>query len=172
MMPDRMKELEAMLRRKGGPTLGRDGVIPAKYQAAVRKAIEIAWRLGTNPAFVEAFRDTVSKLRGQAASEDIYASALNKMVINRAETTKNSRIAAELKEDMAAMKKDRTYQQAPAYSVVGGTDIWICEWQLAKGDRAIAGSIIHEAAHLAGARNDLFAEMAIDRIHQAAGIPR
>jgi hypothetical protein len=172
MMPDRVKELAAMRQRKGGPRLGHDGVIPPKYQAAVRNAIEIAWRLITNPAFVETFRDTVAKLRGKSASEDIYATALNKMIINSADTAKNPRIMTELKADKAAVQKDRSYQQPPAYSLVDGTDIWICEWQLAKGDRAVAASIIHEATHLAGAPNNPIAEMAIDRIHQAAGIPR
>ncbi len=171
MMPDRLKELEAMTRRKGGPKLGRDGVIPTKYQSAVRIAIEIAWRLDTNPAFVEAFHRTVSKLCSQS-SEDSYATALNKMIINYAETTKNPKIATVFKQDVASIKQDPTYQRPPAYSIVGGENIWICEWQLAKGSRAIAGSILHEAVHLAGVPGDFIAEMAIDVIHQAAGIPR
>ena len=172
MMPDRVKELAAMQRRKGGPKFGNDGMVPAKHHAAVRSAIEIAWRLGTYPAFVEAFRDTVARLSGRSASEDVYATALNKMIVNCADTARKPQIVNALKVDKATAKKDRLYRQTPAYSLVDGADIWICEWQLRNGDRSIAGSIIHEASHLVGAPNNLLAEMAIDRIHNVAGIPR
>ena len=125
MMPDRIQEIAAMQRQKGGPKLGQDGPIPAKYQPTVRIAVEIAWRLNTNPAFVDIFRDTVAKLSGKSLSVDIFAAALNKMTINCADHARSPQIAMTLKVDKEAQKKSPRYQVAPAYSFVDGSDI--CE---------------------------------------------
>jgi len=160
------------IRRKGGPQLGQDGPIPSKYAAHVRAAIEIAWRLDKNPKFVEVFRNTVAKLSNRNLTSEIYSTALNKMVINHAETSKDRRIIQELKSDAEAKKKDPLYQSAPALSFKDATNIWIRDFSLAKGQRVIAANIIHEAVHLVGAPGDPIAEIAIDAIHNEAGLPR
>jgi hypothetical protein len=56
---------------------------------------------------------------------------------------------------------------------VNGNNIWLRDSLLEKGDAdAIAIAIMHEAAHLATAPGDLLAEMALERIHQEAGLSR
>ncbi len=159
-------------RRGAGPRRGKNGEIPSKYQSALTRAIDMAWKLDANPKFVEVFRSTVNKLAGSQSGPELYSSTLNKMVIHLAETSKDPRIVKELKEDAEARRTDKEYQSAPAYSFRYGTDIWIREFSLAKGEKAIAANIIHEAAHLAGAPSDLLAEIAIDAIHNEAGLPR
>jgi hypothetical protein len=172
MMPDRVEELRAIDRRKDGPKLGQDGVIPGKHQAAVCRAIEIAWTLGTNPAFVEIFRDTVVRMTGRSLGSDVYAVALNKMVINCADTSANARVIRELKADAQARKSDPDYQPPLAFSDIDGACIWIRQSELEKGDRVLAGIIVHEAAHLVGMPTHAFAEAIIGRVHVAAGLPR
>jgi hypothetical protein len=159
-------------RRQAGPRLGQDGPMPPKYGASVRSAIEIAWKLDENPKFVEVFRNTVSKLSGKDLPSDAYAIALNKMVINHAETSKDQRAVQELKSDAEAKKKERLYKSPPAFSIMNGTQIWIRSFALEKGERVIASGIIHEAAHLVGAPPDPLAEYALDAIHNEAKLPR
>lgn len=159
-------------RRAGGPRMGNDGAIPGKYQSSVKEAIEIAWKLDDDPKFVEAFRSTLAKLTNTQPGSDLYSKALNKMIINLADTSRDPRIMKELKEDAAAKKRDKLYQSAPAFSFMNSANIWIREFSLAKGSKAIAANIIHEGAHLVGAPGNLLAELGLDAIHNAAGLPR
>jgi hypothetical protein len=136
------------------------------------QAIEIAWKLDEDPKFIEVFRNTIAKLTNSQPGPDLYSKALNKMIINLAESSRDPRIVKELKEDAEGKKRDRLYQSAPAYSFMNSANIWIREFSLAKGSRAIAANIIHEGAHLVGAPGNILAEIAIDGIHNAAGLPR
>ncbi len=172
MMPDRLKEMTRMQRRKNGPAQGTDGAIPSRYVGSLRSAIDIVWRLDTDPGFFCIYQETLLKLTGKQIAEDAFPAALNKMIVNCADSSKDGRIRKELESDKNASKLDPRYQSPPAYSFVNGAHIWIREWQLAKGDRAIASSFLHESTHLVGAPNNPLAEWALDRVHAAAGLPR
>jgi hypothetical protein len=151
---------------------GGDAPIPAKFRATVDQAIDLAYKLNNKPQFRETFRDTVSKLVGKDLEPLLYLNALDKMVIHWAEGSKNNDIRKNLEDEAKASKQDPSFQFSPAFSIVNGRDIWLREFQLQKGVRAVVGSLIHEAAHLAGAPNNPLAEIALDRIHNAAGYPR
>jgi hypothetical protein len=159
-------------RRAGGPNLGTDAAIPGKYRNSVMQAIEIAWKLDEDPKFVEVFRATVAGLTNSQPGPDLYSQALNKMIINLAEGSRDNRIIKELKDDAEAKKRDKLYQSAPAFSFMNSASIWIRDFSLAKGSKAIAANIIHEGAHLVGAPGNILAEVALDAIHNAAGLPR
>ena len=85
-----------------------------------------------------------------------------------AETAHDPRAVRQLAGDREAARLDPTYQQPPAFSIVGGRDVWIREAQLQRPATALAGTFLHEAAHLAGARADMIAEVAIEAIHNAS----
>lgn len=94
------------------------------------------------------------------------------MTMNLAETSRDSRIIAELREDAEARRQDPLYQSAPAFSFRDGSEMWFREFRFAQSERAIAADIVHEGAHLVGAPGDMLAELAIDAIHNAAGLRR
>jgi hypothetical protein len=94
------------------------------------------------------------------------------MTINHADTAKDPRIIQELAKDSKALTTDPNYKSAPALSFRDGRVIWFRTFNLAKGARAIAASIIHEGSHLVGAPTDFLAEMALDAIHNASNLPR
>ncbi len=144
-----------------------DDSIPTKYRSKVDKAIELAYRLAFQPHFNEVFRKTVSTLSGKELPRDVYFRSLEKMVIHYAETSKDARLLEALRKDEEARKSDSNYKLPPAYSTINGEDVWLREFQLQKKPKAIAGSIMHEAAHLAGAPTDLLAEIALESIHNA-----
>ncbi|MBC8164567.1 MAG: hypothetical protein H7Y20_01700 [Bryobacteraceae bacterium] len=155
-----------------GPRLGRDGTIPSGLEPVVRRAIEIVWRLDDDHNFTEAFRDTVGKLSGAKLGSDAYSNALNVTVINLAEDSKDPRVIAFLTEDAESVKKDPAYSSPPALSFPKQPNIWIRRFSLQKGERAVAANIIHECSHVAGAPGNQLAEIALDVIHNAAGLPR
>jgi hypothetical protein len=157
---------------KTGPRLGHDGSIPTQYVATVTHAIDMAWKLNEDPGFVEAFRDTVSKLSGRKLLSDIYALTLNKTVINLAETSTDTRIAKLIVDEAADIKSGALGGPTPAFSFKDGTNIWIRKFSLDQGVRATVANIFHEGAHLAGAPGDTLAEFALDVIHKKAGFPR
>jgi hypothetical protein len=76
--------------------------------------------LAFSPEFVKAFNETVSKLTKQPLHGNAYLDALDKMIINYAETTKNPKAVAELKDDTIAVARDKTYQPPAAFSVISG----------------------------------------------------
>ena len=151
---------------------GSNGSIPKKYRSKVNKAIDLAYKLHFQPRFREVFRKTVSVLSSKDLPPFVYLDSLDSMVIHLAETSKDSRAQLELQDDAEARKKDPKYQSPAAFSIINGKDVWLREFLLQKDPKAIAGSLVHEAAHLAGAPGNPLAEMAIDTIHNAAGLPR
>jgi hypothetical protein len=155
-----------------GPVLGFDGPIPATYRPQIAHGIEIAWRLDDNRIFVRVFRDTIAKLSGRKLSRASYSVALNKMVINTADTSKNPRVLAEVAADDDASRKDKRFQKTPAFSFVDGRDIWIRMFDMAGGPRRVAANIVHEACHLVGAPGDPLRDANLYPIHDAAGLPR
>jgi hypothetical protein len=114
----------------------------------------------------------VSKLSGQTLTTWAYIEALDKMVVNLADTSTNPKIKKELAEDADALRRDKNYKSPGALSIVNGKDVWLRDFQLAKGQKAIVGALIHEAAHLVGAPTNYLAEIALDKIHNAAGYSR
>jgi hypothetical protein len=138
----------------------------------VKAAIEIAWRLAADQRFIRAFRKTVAAVAGKALGRAAYSMALNKMVINHAEGSRDPRIQRELKQDLEAVQKVPGYRSAPALSFPNGTHIWIRTFRLRQSSRAIAADIVHEGAHLAGAPAVEFIEPLLDVIHNAAALPR
>lgn len=155
-----------------GLLLGTDGPIPRQYRQTIEVAILTAYGLDSNPSFREAFRSTISELTNKNLDASIYYNTLEKMIINYAETSKNSKIQADILAETQSLQDDPLFELSPAFSEVNGTNVWLREFQLQKGERAVVGSLIHEAAHLAGAPGGMLAEVAIDIIHNSAGYPR
>src|SRR5262245_10001032 len=151
---------------------GDDGPIPPSYRGRVNDALDLIYALALQPAFVAVFASVVSRLTGKTLGPDAYLDTLDRLILNMADTARDPRIVAELARDAEALKMDRSYQRPPAYSVPNQPNVWILEFQLAQPARVIAGSILHEATHVAGAPADFLSEVAIDAIHHAAGLPR
>lgn len=152
---------------------GKDGSIPGPHRNAVEKAIPLAYSLAFNPAFRKTFNDTVSKLAGKSISKHAYFEALEKMILHYAETSKHPLAVKELKEDAIARAREKSYRSPPAFSMINGRDVWLRSFLLKKGDpKLIAGAIMHESAHLAGAPGDLLAEMALERLGEISGYKR
>lgn len=137
MMPDHANDLTELQRRNSRPIAGTNGPVPVKHMPSLRKAIDIVWRLDTDPALGHAFRGTLAKLSSANLPDEVYANVLNRKVIDCADTSCNGRIQEEF-----------------------------------KADQAIAGNILHEAIHPAGAPSAPLGEWDLSRIHQAAGLPR
>ena len=151
-----------------GLRYGSDGSIPAPYRASLDQAVDLAYRLNDKPSFASLFARTVSGLTGTRLGDDAYLAALDKAVVHLAETSRNQRIREELRRDAEAVARDPRYSPPPAFSIVGGRDVWLREAQLRKGPKAIAGSLLHEAAHLAGAPANPLAEVALEALHNAS----
>lgn len=154
-----------------GIRYGSDGPIPPNYRSKVDKAIDLAYMLNDNARFVEVFRETVSKLSGKDLQRDVYLNALDKMVIHYAETSTDMRIQKEMKEDAEKRKKDPKYSPPAAFSFANGNDVWLREFQLRKDAEAIAGSIMHEAAHLAGAPTHMGSDFMLAATIHKVGYP-
>src|SRR3972149_6697743 len=147
-------------------TYGSDGPIPAKYCSKVDKAIELAYQLVSNKKFVEVFRETVSKLIRKDFPRDVYFDSLDNMIIHLAEASTEAKVKEFLTKEAESIKKDNTYQQAPAFTIpVGGRNVYLREFQLRKEPKVIASSLMHEAAHVAGAPGALLAEIALEALH-------
>jgi hypothetical protein len=155
-----------------GPRFGSDGPIPAHDDANLRLAMDKAWNFNQDPKFVEIFRNTVSTLSGKNLTNDVYAETLNRMIINLADTSRDLRVQRGIAEDAADVRTHAVSGPTPSASFRGEPNVWIRSFALALGVRQITSCIIHEAAHVAGARGDAVAEYALDLIHRAAGIPR
>jgi hypothetical protein len=131
-----------------------------------------AWALTQNKKFVETFRVAVSTLSGETLSTDAYAEALNRMVINLADTSTDPRVKKGLVDEAIDVRSKAVAGPAPAMSFRNEPNVWIRSFAFQKGERQITSCIMHEAAHVAGARGDVVAEFALDVIHRAAGLPR
>lgn len=151
---------------------GSDGKIPAKYMPNVEKAIKLAYMLVFNEKFVEVFRRTISKLIEKNLPREAYLNALDKMTIHFAETSTDARVKKFLVDEKEAIRKDRTYQLIPAFTIpVGGRNVYLRDFQFQKDPVVIAGSLMHEASHVAGAPANDLAEIALEAIH-IIGYPR
>jgi len=155
-----------------GPFLGHNGSMPAKFEALVYAAIDQAWRLNDKPAFVDAFRRVVSTLSGVQRPSSVYAESLSRMVINLADTTTDLRVKKGILDEARDVKAGALSGAAPSYSFRNQPDIWIRESALRMGTTQITSCIFHEAAHVAGARGDILAEIALDVLHNTANIRR
>src|SRR3954454_7161834 len=81
-----------------GPSLGTDGAIPRSYVANLHSGIRIAWQLTSSRAFLEVYRSTIGKMTQRTdLPVEIYASALNSMRLNLAETSRNPLVIKEIR---------------------------------------------------------------------------
>ena len=154
------------------PKLGNNGLIPAQQQSFVKLAMDRAWELNKDAKFVDTFRNVVSKLTGTTLSNDTYALALNRMVINLADTSRDPRVARGIADEAIDIRAHAVSGPAPAMSFRKEPNIWIRSFAFKKGVRQLTSCIVHEAAHVAGAPGDSVAEYALDVIHRAAKLPR
>jgi hypothetical protein len=139
----------------------------------VRSAIHAAWGLNENRRFVEVFRETVSKLSGRTLANNAYAVALNKMVINHADTARTPVAVRAIATDERAKQQSPLFRPPPAFSVRDGSNVWIRTFRLKDGTiRQLTADVMHEAAHLVGAPSDELAEFALEKLHNTAGLPR
>lgn len=155
-----------------GPFLGHNGSVAARYESLLYAGINGAWRLNDRPQFVEAFRRVVSTLSGVQHPTTIYAETLSRMVINLADTTTEPRVKKGILDETRDIGAGGLSGAAPSYSFRNEPNMWIRESALRKGMVQITSCIFHEAAHVAGARGDILAEIALEVLHNAAGIPR
>lgn len=155
-----------------GPNLGHDGEIPGELRGKLRAAIDAAWKLNEDPRFVETFRDVVSKLSGVQKPSTIYAESLNRSVIHLLDTTNNKLVKDGLKVEKQDVADHAVSGLAPSYSFRNQPNVWIRRSAFSQGTRQLTACIFHEAAHVAGATGDPIAEMALEKLHLSAGIPR
>lgn len=156
-------------------TYGSDGPIPKACRSKIEQGISLAYNLSSNQRFIEVFQETVSKLSGKVIPKDAYLRALDKMIIHHAESSKNDNVQRDIKDDDATHRLDPNYKLPHAYAKVNGRDVWLRDFVLQNCDpnpELIAGIIIHEAAHLAGAPVDDLAELALKSLDKVSGFPR
>lgn len=160
--------------QRGGPKLGHDGAIPARYLVTLSHAIDRAWALNTKPGFVYTFNDVVNKLTfGKVPiSPTLYSDTLNRMIVNLLDTSRDQRVARGLAKEAVDIAQHALSGRAPAVSFQYEPNIWIRSSAFDAGTEQVTSCVFHEAAHVAGARGEQTAEVALDVLHQAAGIPR
>ena len=150
---------------------GQDGPIPAGYRKRVDEALDLAYKLAFQPQFTATFARVIGVLTGKRVGPELYLDTLDRLVLHLADTTRHPTIRKALQRDEEGVRIDPSYQPPPAYSIPNGPNVWIKEFQLRQSSRVLAGTILHEAAHAAGAPADQLAEIAIEVIHNA-GYPR
>lgn len=155
-----------------GPQLGSDGPIPSQLMSTVKTAINIAWTLNDKPEFISAFNEVLSKLTGTTAPSNAYALALNKMILNLADTSTNAKVKRTIADDAVDVRQKALSGPTPAMSERNGRSVWLRRFSLEKGVNAVVANIFHEAVHLAGAPGDPVAELGIDKLHRVAGFAR
>ena len=147
---------------------GADGRIPDSYRPRLNEALGLAYAEAAKPAFQEVFNRTVAAFTGKSLGPDACRDALDAMILHLAETATDPRAVHELEQDRAAAARDPLYQTPPAFSIVSGRDVWIRESQLSRLATVLAGTLLHESAHLAGAPSHVLAEIALEAIHRAS----
>jgi hypothetical protein len=155
-----------------GPQLGKDGPIPAALQTKLRTAMDAAWRLNSDPRFVETFRSVVSTLSGSEQPITIYADTLNRSVIHLLDTTRDVRVEKGLAVERGDARTNAVSGLAPSYSFRLEPNIWIRRSAFDKGAHQLTACIFHEAAHVAGARGDPLAEFGLEKLHDVSGYRR
>src|SRR5262249_53325995 len=136
---------------------GSDGRIPDALRPRLDEALGLAYDKAREPAFQDVFARTVGLLAGRALASDACLEALDKAILNLADTAEDPRARGELDREREAIRIDPAYQPPPAFSIVGGASVWIKERQLRRPSTVLAGTLLHEAAHLAGAPANMLA---------------
>lgn len=156
-----------------GPCTETSGVFASlPCISAGRRALDAAWKLSKKPGFVESFRSAVSKLTNTDQRSSIYAESLNKLVFNLLDTATDSRVRAGLQVEEQDVQDQASAGYAPSYSFRNEPNVWIRKSAFDAGVNQLTACIFHEAAHVAGAPGDPIAEIALDTIHNAAGLKR
>ena len=152
---------------------GTDGPIPAKYLGSLEKGVRLAYQLAYSTPFNRTFETTLQKLGVTSVARDAYLAALEKMIVHYGESSKHEKAIAQIREDALAVKRDRTYQPPGAFSIVNGRDVWLRESLLkTRNEKLIAGALMHEAAHLAGAPGNYLAELGLEQLGVVSGYVR
>lgn len=144
---------------------------PRQIAQSLTRHLTLHTRRPLIPKFAAVFASVVGGLTGKELTPLAAVDALDRMVINLAETSKHPKAVAFIAEEARALAEDPKFQQSPAASVPNGKLVWIRQAQLQQPAEVIAGTLLHEAAHLAGAPGNLLAEFALEAIHNA-GYPR
>jgi hypothetical protein len=121
--------------------------------------------LNNKSGFNTTFIDTVSKLsiRPIQRSSTLFIDSCNRAILNLADNTT----------DIKVIKNMRDVPDVVGFSFPLGENIWLKRSLFeSKNIKDLAATILHEVCHIAGARGDMLAEVALNIIHNAAGLPR
>jgi len=165
----------APLGTRGNRTarFGSNAPVPATYKPLVERALFLAYQLALDRLFNETFETALKQLNVASAAKDAYLVALEGMVIHLADSSTHARAIKANQDDAIAAKQDKRFQAPGAFSIVGGRDVWLRESLLKRNsERLVAGALMHEAAHLAGAPGDLLAEMGLEQLGNVSGYVR
>jgi hypothetical protein len=149
----------------GNRTYGSNGPIPPEYRWLVELAVPIVYGLNNKSGFNTTFIDTVSKLsiRPIQRSSTLFIDSCNRAILNLADNTT----------DIKVIKNMRDVPDVVGFSFPLGENIWLKRSLFeSKNIKDLAATILHEVCHIAGARGDMLAEVALNIIHNAAGLPR
>lgn len=139
---------------------GKDLAIPVRYQANVAQAFhQVRDLIDDGPAFRQKWVEIMSKLTGSTVKIDALRAALVGSRINLAVATVNEAVIrkAITGDDRGLPLADRP----SGYSRVGKFDVWIRPERLSVGGDALAGTLLHELSHVAGAPGDMVSELAL-----------
>ncbi len=173
-----MEKVRNPFARPGQPgfellQFGNNGPIPSQYHSKVKKAVNLAYALLLHKSFPGVFRDIISKGTGRTYSKDIFVDSLNRMIIHNADTTNVAHIKNAAQDEDENKKRDSSYLRVPAFTTPGQRNTWIKESYIKRATvKQLAGTIIHEAAHVAGVLSDPVMEWRLQELHEISGYPR
>ena len=149
---------------------GCDGQIPRKYRKKIEKAAKLAYELNNKPAFVQKYNELVKKTaKGKTLS---YLDALDKIVLNLAETSSDPLAMKEVKDTLKDKKLDPTYEIAGGFTIGMTGRVFIREFALAGWtEKQLASLIMHESSHVAGAPGDGLTEIALSTLYGLSYMP-
>lgn len=152
---------------------GSNGTIPARYKQLVERSLFLSYQLALNKLFNETFENALKQLNVEKVPKDAYLAALERMIIHLADSSTHERAVKANTDDTIAAKQDKKYQAPGAFSIVGGRDVWLRRSLLERNsEQLVAGALMHEAAHLAGAPGDFLAEIGLEQLGNVSGYVR
>lgn len=156
---------------------GCDGLVPGKYKKKLESAVKLAYDLNNKADFVQKYNELVKKtasVLGQSANKKTlsYLDALDKVIINFAETSADPLVKKEIKETAEAKKRDPTYLVAGGFTIGRTGRVFLREFALANWtDKQLAGLVMHESCHVAGAPNDMLTEITLSTLYGLSYAP-
>ena len=150
---------------------GCDGEIPSKYKKKLENAAKLAYALNNRPVFVNKFNELVTSTaremrKGTNTKILSYLDALDKIVLNLAETSNDPLAKKEVKESIRDRKQDPTYEIAGGFTIGMTGRVYIREFTLAHWtEKQLASLIMHESCHVAGAPSDMLTEIVLSALY-------